>query len=68
MALTRESTVKEALENPKAVELIEEFMPGITKNPAIRMVQKFPLKNLPKIKQLGLTDEKLDELLAKVNE
>lgn len=66
--LTKDSTVAEALENEKAVALVEEMMPGITKNPAIRMVKRFPLKKLVGIKQVHITEEQLDEMLAKVNE
>ena len=66
--LTKDSTVAEALENEKAVALVEEMMPGITKNPAIRMVKRFPLKNLVGIKQVKITEEQLEEMLAKVNE
>ena len=65
---TRETTVGEILKDPKAVEVIENFSPGITKNPAIRMVKKFKLEKLTGVKQVGLSSEKLDELLKEVNE
>lgn len=65
---TRETTVGEILKDPKAIEVIENFSPGITKNPAIRMVTKFKLEKLTHIAQVGLTSEKLDELLKEINE
>lgn len=65
--LTPQSTIAEALKNPKAVELVEKMIPGITKNPAIRMVSRFPLEKITHVDQLGITAEKLDEMLKEVN-
>ena len=65
--LTLQSTIAEALKNPKAVEVIERVIPGITKNPAIRMVSRFPLEKITHVDQLGITLEKLTEMLKDVN-
>ena len=65
--LTMKSTVGQALKNPKAVAAIEAVIPGITKNPAVKMFQRLPLEKITHVEQLGLTAEKLDELLAEVN-
>ena len=65
--LTPQSTIAEALKNPKAVEVVERMIPGITKNPAIRMVSRFPLEKITHVDQLGITAEKLDEMLKEVN-
>ncbi|MEG0979511.1 MAG: hypothetical protein RR911_04735 [Oscillospiraceae bacterium] len=65
---THDTTVDELLKDPKAVEVIERFSPGITKNPAIKMVKKFKLEKLTHITQVGLSIEKLDELLKEINE
>ena len=32
--------VKEALDNPKIVEIIEKFAPNLTKNPAVKLFGK----------------------------
>lgn len=64
---TRESLLGELLENEKAVAVLEKLRPGITKNPAIKMVKKFTLEKLTNIPQAGLSSELLDELLAAVN-
>ena len=66
--LTLQSTIGQALQNPKAVEQIEAFMPGITKNPAVRMFQRLPLEKLTHMEQLGLTLEKLEAMLKVANE
>lgn len=65
--LTPQSTIADALKTPKAVEVIENFMPGITKNPAIKMVQRFPLEKITHVEQIGITPEKLDALLKEIN-
>ena len=65
--LTPQSTIAEALKNPKAVEVVERMIPGITKNPAIRMVSRFPLEKITHVDQLGITMEKLLEMLKEVN-
>ena len=65
--LTLQSTIAQALQNPKAVEVIEKVIPGITKNPAIRMVSRFPLEKITHVEQLGITLEKLNEMLKEVN-
>ena len=43
------------------------MIPGITKNPAIRMVSRFPLEKITHVDQMGITMEKLEEMLKEVN-
>ena len=65
--LTPQSTIAEALKNPKAVEVVERIIPGITKNPAIRMVSRFPLEKITHVEQLGISMEQLEAMLKEVN-
>ncbi len=65
--LTLQSTVGEAMQNEKAVAAIESFMPGITKNPVIKMFQRIPLEKLTHMEQLHLSAEKLNAMLEQVN-
>ena len=65
--LTIHSTIAEALKNPKAVEVVERYVPGITKNPAIRMVSRFPLEKITHAEQVGITMEMLVEMLKEIN-
>lgn len=65
--LTLQSTIAEAMKNEKAVAAIEDFMPGITKNPAIKMFQRLPLEKLTHMEQLGLSMEKLTAMLDEIN-
>ena len=66
--LTRLSTIAQALQNPKAVALIEALIPGITSNPAVKMFSRLPLEKITHAEQFGIDDAKLDELLRQVNE
>ena len=65
--LTIQSTIAEALKNPKAIEVIERVIPGITKNPAIRMVSRFPLEKITQIDQLHISMDQLLAMLKEVN-
>ena len=65
--LTMKSTVGQALKNPKAVAAIEAVIPGITKNPAVKMFQRLPLEKLVHVEQLGLSEEKLQALIDQAN-
>ena len=64
---TRESLLDEILKNETAVQVLEVHMPGITKNPAIKMVRKFTLEKLTHIPQANLSSDALDKLLAEIN-
>ena len=66
--LTLDSTIGEALEHKMAVDLVEKIKPGITKNPVINMVKKFPLKKIVKFDQVGISEEELVKYLAEINE
>ena len=66
--LTRQSTIGQALKNPKAVALIEGIIPGITKNPAVKMFSRLPLEKVTHAEQFGINDQMLDDLLRQVNE
>lgn len=65
--LTINSTVGDALKNEKAVAIVEAQVPGITKNPAIKMFQRLPLEKLTRMEKLNMPMEKLEELLKQVN-
>ncbi len=64
---TRESLVDDILKDSAAVQVLDSHMPGVTKNPAIKMVRKFTLEKLTRIPQANLSSEALDKLLAEIN-
>jgi hypothetical protein len=58
------------LKDPQAVEIIEKYVPGLAKNPLIRLVKRKKLESLldiPQAKEAGLTKELLEKLLEEIN-
>jgi hypothetical protein len=58
------------LKDPQAVEIIEKYVPGLAKNPLIRLVKRKKLESLldiPQAKEAGLTKEMLEKLLEEIN-
>jgi len=58
------------LKDPRAVEIIEKYAPGISKNPLIGMAKSMTLKailGVPQAKQFGLTEEILENVLGEIN-
>ena len=71
MAYTLLSKVGELLKDPRAVQVIERYVPGITKNPLIMLAKGKPLQSLldmPQAKSAGLTNEMVTKVLAEINE
>ena len=65
--LTLQSTIAEALKNPKAVEIVERMVPGITRKPAVKMFGRLPLEKVTHAEQFGITMEMLEAMLKEVN-
>ncbi len=61
--LSIESTVKELLANKAVKEKIEELVPGLTKNPLLKLAQNESLKDI--VDKLGdlIDDETIDKLI-----
>ena len=58
------------LKDPKAVEIIEKYAPGLSKNPLIGMAKGMTLKAIlgfPQAKSAGLTKEMLENVLGEIN-
>lgn len=71
MAFTLLSKVGELLKDPRAVEVIERYVPGITKNPLIMLAKGKTLQSLmdmPQAKNAGLTSEMVTKVLAEINQ
>lgn len=70
MAFTRDTTLGEILDDPQAKAVLDKHLPGVADNPMVGMARGMSLNMvlaLPQAKQLGLTEEKADELLAEIN-
>jgi hypothetical protein len=58
------------LKDDKAVEIIEKYAPGLSKNPLIGMAKGMTLKAIlgfPQAKQMGLTEENIKNVLEEIN-
>ncbi len=70
MAYTLETKVGEILKDTHAVEILEQHVPGASKNPMLGLASGMTLKSLlamPQAKQAGITEEMVTKLLAEVN-
>ena len=62
--LTIESTIKELLANKEVKAKLEELVPGLTKNPLLKLAQNQKLKDIvDKLDDL-ITDETIVKLIA----
>ena len=66
MAITFDSLVKDILEDPAAVEIFEDMVPGISTNPAMKMIGGMPLSAAVKLPQSGFTPEMVEELKERI--
>lgn len=67
MAVTMDSKMKEVFSSPEAVAILEDISPGITKNPAIKMIFGMTLRTAASFPQAGFTPEMLAELEERIN-
>lgn len=66
MAVTMDSKMKEIMKSPEAVAILEDLSPGITKNPALKMIYGMPLRTAAAFPQTGFTPEMLAELEKRI--
>ena len=67
---TMDSTLGSLLADPKAKAVVDQYAPGVSSNPMVALVSGASLKSLvsmPQAAQLGLTQAKVEALLAEVN-
>lgn len=70
MAYTLDTKVNELLKDSHAVEVLEKHIPGISKEPVVRMVSEMTLKSLlamPQAQQYGVTEEKALSIIEEIN-
>ena len=67
MAITFDSKLKDIMKDPGAVEVLEKYIPGFSKNPQLKLGYMMTFRTIskfPQAKQFGLTDEVLANVLA----
>jgi len=70
MAFTLNSTIGEIMDNQKARNLVDTYIPGASGNPMLGMVRNWTLNSIismPQANSAGLTRQKAEELLAELN-
>jgi hypothetical protein len=70
MAYTMDTTLGELLKNPQVAAILNQYVPGISTNPMVAMVQGMSLNmivSMPQAAQLGFTKEKAEAIIAEAN-
>jgi len=70
MAYTLDTKVGEILKDKDAVEILERYAPGVSRNPMIGFAKGMTLKtviSLPQARDAGLTEEMVTKVLAEIN-
>ena len=70
MAFTLDSTLGDILADPQAVKVLDQYVPGASQHPMIGMAKGMSLRmiaSMPQAAQLGLTQDKLEAVLAEIN-
>lgn len=70
MAYTMDTKVGEILKDTHAVEVLERYVPGVSKNPMVGLASGMTIKSLlamPQAKQYGITEEKVMKVLEEIN-
>ncbi|MDR1183989.1 MAG: hypothetical protein LBK67_04245 [Coriobacteriales bacterium] len=67
MAISFDSKVKDIMACPEAVAILEEMVPGISKNPDLKMIYGMPLSTCVNIPQAGFDPDKTELLKERIN-
>lgn len=70
MTYTLETTVGTIMDDTSAVEVLEKYAPGVSKNPMLALAKGMTLKSLlemPQARQFGVTEEMVTKVLAEIN-
>ena len=70
MAYTLDTKVGEILDDTDAVEVLERYAPGISKNPMLAFAKGMTLKSIldvPQAKEAGITEDMVLKVLAEIN-
>jgi hypothetical protein len=70
MAYTLDTKVGDILKDTHALEVLEKYAPGVSKNPMIGLAKGMTLKALlamPQAKEAGITEEMVKKVLTEIN-
>jgi len=63
MAFTMDTIVADVLANPEACAVMDEIIPGTTKNPMMKMAKGFTLGKIAKTPAAKIPEAKIQEFL-----
>jgi hypothetical protein len=66
MALDRKSKIKDIMENPQAVEVIEKYLPGFSTNPGLKAAYGMALQALLKFPATKCPPETVEKICAEL--
>ena len=66
MGLSKESKIKEIMANEAAVALMESYIPGISKDPKLKMAMGMSLEKAAKMAPKMVKPEWIDDIDAKL--
>jgi len=67
MAINSKSKLKELLEDPRALAIIEEYKPGFATDPQLGPVKGMRINLLLKFPQSGFSDTQVEEILSRLD-
>lgn len=70
MAYSLDTKVGDILKDTHAVEVLERYAPGVSKNPMVGLAKGMTLRSLlamPQAKQAGITEDMVLKVLAEIN-
>jgi hypothetical protein len=70
MAITLDSKLSEIVDDPRAVQILDKYVPGASQHPMLAIGKSFSLRvilSMPQAAQAGLTPEKVEAILAEIN-
>jgi len=70
MAYTLDTKVGDILKDTQALEVLEKYVPGVSKNPMIGLAKGMTLKALlamPQAKDAGITEDMVTKVLKEIN-
>lgn len=65
-----DTKVGEILKDTHAVDVLERYVPGVSKNPMVGLASGMTIKSLltmPQAQQYGITEEKVKKVLEEIN-
>ena len=67
MAYSMDTVVGDILANPEALALMDEIIPGTSKNPMMKMAKGFTLAKIAKTPAAKIPEAKIQEFIDKAN-